>query len=209
MTDNAAINLHKGLVVPVVALLMYVYSNGSTEAWLYLALHGAYACMWLAKQRCFPDARFAHRRPLWISLVFVFLPLNAYFAAPYLLITRQPMAPPWLIGVIVAVWAGGVFLHFVGDAQKYFTLRQARGLITGGLFSRTRNPNYLGEILIYIAFGLLAQHWLPFVISAAWIGGFFMPNMAKKDASLSRYEGFAAYRSRSGRLIPRVITRGD
>lgn len=207
MTDNAAINLHKALVVPVVAALMLAYRNSSTEAWLYLALHGTYAWMWLAKQRCFPDARFAQARPLWISLVFVFLPLNAYFAAPYLLVTRRPEAPPWLVGTVVAIWGTGLFLHFVSDAQKYFTLRQARGLITDGLFARTRNPNYLGEILIYVAFALLAQHWLPFVISGAWIVGFFMPNMAKKDASLSRYPAFAAYRTRSGRLLPRLVPR--
>ena len=29
--------------------------------------------------------------------------------------------------------------------QKYFVLRAKKGLITDGLFSRSRNPNYLGE----------------------------------------------------------------
>ncbi len=205
MTDNAAINLHKILVVPVVVSFMFVHRNGSPEAWLYLALHGAYSWMWLAKQQAFPDKRFAIWRPAWISLVFVFLPLNAYFAAPYLLISRRTIAPPWLVGAVVALWGAGVFLHFVSDAQKYFTLRQTRGLIADGLFARTRNPNYLGEILIYAAFGLLAQHWLPFLIVAAWIAGFFVPNMRRKDASLSRYDGFAAYKARSGLLLPRVL----
>ena len=40
----------------------------------------------------------------------------------------------------------GVFLHYGSDAQKYFTLKYRKGLITEGFFSRCRNPNYLGEI---------------------------------------------------------------
>ena len=32
------------------------------------------------------------------------------------------------------------------DAQKYFTLRLKRGLITDGMFRFIRHPNYLGEI---------------------------------------------------------------
>ena len=39
MTDSAAINLRKILVVPVVASFMLVHGNGSLEAWLYLGLH--------------------------------------------------------------------------------------------------------------------------------------------------------------------------
>ena len=50
-----------------------------------------------------------------------------------------------------------------------------------------------------------SQHWLPFLIVAAWIAGFFVPNMRTKDASLSRYDGFAAYKARSGLLLPRVL----
>ena len=41
MTDSAAINLRKILVVPVVVSFMLVHGNGSLEAWLYLGLHGA------------------------------------------------------------------------------------------------------------------------------------------------------------------------
>ena len=58
MTDSAAINLRKILVVPVVVSFMLVHGNGSLEAWLYLGLHGAYSWMWLAKQQAFPDQRF-------------------------------------------------------------------------------------------------------------------------------------------------------
>jgi hypothetical protein len=39
----------------------------------------------------------------------------------------------------------GLFLHYVSDAQKVFVLQLRRGLIEGGLFARTRNPDYLAR----------------------------------------------------------------
>ena len=94
-------------------------------------------------------------------------------------------SPPLIVGLAVFVFTFGVFLHYVSDAQKYYTLRLRKGLIREGLFSRMRNPNYLGEILIYLAYATLSMHWLPFLILAGWVFGFFVRNMIKKDRSLS------------------------
>ena len=47
------------------------------------------------------------------------------------------------------------------DAQKYFTLRVKRGLITDGVHRYVRHPNYLGEMMIYGSFALMVWHWLP------------------------------------------------
>ena len=72
-------------------------------------------------------------------------------------------------------------------------------------FGRMRNPNYLGEILIYFSYAILSMHWLPFVILAGWVFGFFARNMAAKDRSLSRHPGFEDYRKSSGLLFPRLF----
>lgn len=199
-----AINAHKALVVPVVLALMWRYGNWSTEAFLYLAVHGSYALCWLVKSATFPDRRFDEEKPFLVGVLFVFVPLASYYAAPYLLISRRVEQPPWMLGLVLFLSISGVFLHFVSDAQKHYTLKLQPGLIEEGLFARTRNPNYLGEILIYTAFALMAAHWLPFAVLGCWIFGFFLRNMMAKDRSLSRHPGFAAYRGRSGLLIPRL-----
>jgi protein-S-isoprenylcysteine O-methyltransferase Ste14 len=98
----------------------------------------------------------------------------------------------------------GIFLHYVSDAQKYYILQLRKGLITEGLFSRTRNPNYLGEILIYSAYAMMSMHWLPYVILGGWVFGFFLRNMHSKDKSLSRYAEFKNYKSKSGLLLPKL-----
>jgi len=109
-----------------------------------------------------------------------------------------------LIAAAVALNILGVFLHYGSDAQKHYTLRYHQGLISEGFFARCRNTNYLGEILIYLSFALLAMHWLPYAVLAGFVVGVFLPNMRRKDASLSRYPEFAAYQKRSGWLLPRL-----
>ncbi len=56
---------------------------------------------------------------------------------------------------------------------------------------------------------ILVQHWLPFLILAAFIAGVFIPNMIKKDRSLGRYPEFADYKTRSGFLLPRLFVSTD
>ena len=203
MTDAFFINLHKALVIPLVLFLMWWFANYSVEMFLYLSLHGTYAILWLLKQAWYPDARFDVRRPIWIGIVFVFVPLAGYYLAPYLIASRHASLSAPVLAGIASVFTFGIFFHYVSDAQKFFTLRAGPRLITDGLFSRSRNPNYFGEILNYSAFSALSAHWAPFLIVAAWVVFFFLPSARAKDKSLSRYPDFAAYKARTWAIVPR------
>ncbi len=205
MRISTPINLHKALLIPLVLAMMWFYGNWSTEAFIYLSLHGSYCLLWLLKHALFPDRRFAEERPLWIGIFFIFVPLAGYYVAPYLLISRHVKLPPYLVGLVLFLYIMGLFLHYVSDAQKFFTLRAQPGLIVDGLFGRTRNPNYLGEILIYSSYAIMAMHWLPFLILAGWVFGFFVRNMLSKDRSLSRYPEFADYKRRTGLVFPKIF----
>jgi hypothetical protein len=50
-----AINLHKLSVGPLVLCLIFATGNFTLTAWLYLALHGLYGVMWVAKDVAFGD----------------------------------------------------------------------------------------------------------------------------------------------------------
>ncbi len=203
MQIRQVINLHKGLTAPVVLALMAAYQNGSMGAWIYLALHGTYGILWLFKDRLYPDRQWERQVDLPMA-VGVFLMLGLYWLAPFLLISTGVMPSAPLIAAAVALNILGVFLHYGSDAQKHFTLRYHQGLISEGFFARCRNTNYLGEILIYLSFALLAMHWIPYVVLAGYVSAVFLPNMRRKDESLSRYPEFAAYRERSGLVLPRL-----
>ena len=160
--------------------------------------------LWLLKERIFPDRQW--QQPIgWVGAVGGFLVLALYWLAPFLLISSGAVPPMPLVALAIALNLLGVFLHFGSDAQKHFVLKLQPGLIDDGFFARCRNTNYLGELLIYLSFALLAMHWLPYGVLAGFAFGVFLPNMRKKDASLSRYPGFAAYRERSGLLLPRLL----
>lgn len=199
------INIHKVLVIPIVLGMMWFYNNWSTEAFVYWSIHGTYSFLWLIKQSFYPDRRFEEKQPVWIGMLFIFLPLAGYYIAPYLLISRHITLPPYVIGLVLFLYILGVFLHYVSDAQKYYTLQFRKGLIQEGLFSKTRNPNYLGEILIYASYAIMSLHWLPFLILAGWVLGFFARNMLAKDKSLSRYSDFEQYKEKTGLLFPKLF----
>ena len=113
------INIHKALVITLVLGMMWFYNNWSTEAFIYLSIHGTYSLLWLIKQSLYPDKRFDQKQPLVIGVLFIFLPLAGYYIAPYLLISRHLTLPPYLIGLVLFLYTLGVFLHYVSDAQKY------------------------------------------------------------------------------------------
>jgi steroid 5-alpha reductase family enzyme len=198
------INLHKSLTFAVVLVLMAFYQNFSLAAWVYLALHGSYGIMWLIKDSLYPDRQWEEEVSVGTGIV-VFLFLACYWVAPFLLISSKVEPSASLIGIAIATNIFGVFLHYGSDAQKYFTLKYKSGLITEGFFSRSRNPNYLGEILIYLGFAMLSYHWLPLLILVTFTSVVFVPNMLKKDKSLSRYPEFAAYQQRSGLIFPKLL----
>jgi protein-S-isoprenylcysteine O-methyltransferase Ste14 len=204
MKTKYAINLHKGLTFFFVLGLMFVYQNFTVGAWVYLALHSTYGFLWLLKDQLFPDKQWEQ----FVSIpqgIFIFLVVSLYWIAPFILISSGTVPPLPLVALAISLNIFGVFLHFASDTQKYYTLKYQKGLITEGFFARCRNTNYLGEIFIYTAFAMLTQHWLPFLILGFFISTVFIPNMLKKDKSLSRYSEFDDYKNRSGLLFPKLF----
>lgn len=188
------------MVIPIVAIMMFSTGNFSTEAWIYLSLHGTYSLLWLMKAYFYPDRRFMEPVPGWAGWLLIFLPLAGYYLAPWLLMSRHVSLPPPLLALVIALFTVGVFLHYVSDAQKFYTLQYRKGLISEGVFSFSRNPNYLGEILIYLALAIMSMHWFPFLVLAGW-SVFFVRNMKKKDESLSRYPDYEEYRKKTRMIL--------
>lgn len=76
------------------------------------------------------------------------------------------------------------------DAQKYFVLQQKKGLISNGYNALSRNTNYLGEIMIYASFNVIAQvqiTWYVYAMVWLWI---FPSRMLAKEYSNSKKEGW-------------------
>ena len=192
VTINWIINAHKILVTPIVLALMWHFHNWSAAAFLYLGLHGTCSLLWLIKQAIFPDKRFSQPMPLWIAAFTPVLPLMAYMIGSYLLISEYTLLPNWVFAAGPFLVLLGVFPHYVSDAQKFCSLQVRKGIVDG-LFGRTRNPNYLGGVLIYMGFVIVSWYWRAGLVLAGWFL-YYLHNMRRKDKSLSRYPEFAAYK---------------
>lgn len=92
------------------------------------------------------------------------------------------------------------------DSQKNAVLRIRSGLIEDGFHSRTRHPNYLGEMAVYASCALMVRHWIQRVIRGSIWTFIFMTNIAAQEASRSRHPGWAASKARTGLLWPGSLT---
>ena len=204
------INFQKTGTFLFLGWLMWLYQNTTPAAWLFLAMHGTYGLVWFIKDMAFPDPNWQKSVTIGGGINAFLFVLGPYWLFGWLLIsgTAQPHYPlpefAWYCLCLSLCTLGSVIM-IAADAQKYFTLRLQRGLITDGMHRYVRHPNYLGEMMIYGSFAMMVWHWLPVVVLAwVWLG-LFTVNMVLKEASMARYPQWAAYKQRSWWLIPFVL----
>ena len=202
------INFHKVITVFLIYAMMVYFDNYSTAAWIYLALHGTYGYCWLIKDFSFRDIYF-DKRVTFGGVFATYIGLVGwYWLLPFLFISRNVQPSNELLWFCISLHTLGCVLMVAADLQKNIVLRLRKGLITDGVFTFSRNPNYLGEIMIYASYALLVGHWAGWlVVWWCWLG-VFLPRMLLKDASISRYAGWVEYKKRSGLLVPWRILNG-
>lgn len=208
------INIQKAGSLPFFGLLIWLYSGRteaatSTAAWIYLALHGGYGINWLIKDLLFPDAKWQHRSTI-LAGIFGAAGLALYWLAGWLIISGRtsmdyPLSAPVWFSLCILLCLLGCVIMTAADVQKFCTLKLRKGLITDGMFKGIRHPNYLGEMMVYGAFALLAWHWIPTLVLALFWATMFSTNMVMKEVSMSRFPEWAAYRKRSWWLIPGLL----
>ena len=108
----------------------------------------------------FPDASFEGKVSITNALVAWLAVLGPYCVAGYMVASRKSLEAqnphPERIACACLLYIFGVVTMLGTDAQKYFVLQQRKGLITNGFNARTRNSNYLGEIMLYASFNVIA-----------------------------------------------------
>jgi protein-S-isoprenylcysteine O-methyltransferase Ste14 len=208
------INMQKAGTFLFLGFLMWFYADKTPAAtapaaWIYLAMHGSYGLVWLLKDMTFPDPGWQVRVTIGSALAGMF-GLGMYWSFGWLLISgasapHYPLPDFAWFCLCISLCVLGSVIMIAADAQKYFTLRVQRGLITDGMHKYVRHPNYLGEMMIYGAFALMVGHWLPWLWLAYIWGGLFAVNMAMKEASMSRYPQWADYKNRTWWLVPYIF----
>lgn len=105
----------------------------------------------------------------------VYIPPPLFYVAVFLLaiwlqsnfpIDKHIFESRWirLLGIVILVIAAGVFLfrsllQFLRSKNTVITALPAHSLQTSGIYSFTRNPMYLGLILVYIGITCFVGNW--------------------------------------------------
>jgi steroid 5-alpha reductase family enzyme len=122
-------------------------------------------------------------------------------------------ATGWLDGVATLVYAGAIGLAFVADEQlrRFREERGNRGrYICEGLWSVSRHPNYLGEIVSWWGLWLFALaaglgYWWTVIGAVAITLMFVYASVPMMEArTLATRPGYEEYREDTAMLLPRL-----
>lgn len=128
--------------------------------------------------------------------------------------------PPfgWLSAVGIVVWALGMVIEIVADAQKSAFRKDPRNkdeFIRTGLWSRSRHPNYFGEIVIWVGVFVTAAPVLTGWQWVAVISPLFVILLLTRVSGIPLLEAraekkwgdradYVAYRDSTPVLVPRL-----
>lgn len=126
------------------------------------------------------------------------VPLGFLFAAAYFWFAR----PTWLsLGTGFAVAAVGVLIRALASGH----IRKNAALATTGPYAYTRNPLYLGSIIIAIGFIIAARNLWIGIGALAMFAFIYLPVITAEEKYLrSAFPGYGQYANEVPRFLPRL-----
>src|SRR5271168_3591924 len=126
------------------------------------------------------------------------VPLGFLFAVFYFWVAR----PTWrsmAVGAIVVV--PGLLIRALASGH----VRKNESLATSGPYAYTRNPLYLGSLLMGLGFAVAARSWWVGVALAVMFLAIYLPVIRDEEAFLRRtFSEFDEYARRVPRMFPRL-----
>jgi protein-S-isoprenylcysteine O-methyltransferase Ste14 len=126
------------------------------------------------------------------------VPMGFVFAGVYLWLARPTfVSMAWsLLLVLPGLWLRGYAAGYVKKNAE---------LTTTGPYAYTRNPLYLGSMLIAFGFAAASQSIAIVLLLAFLFALIYVPVIRSEEAFLrSKFSGFDAYAARVPRLLPRL-----
>jgi len=126
------------------------------------------------------------------------VPSGFVFAVVYWWLAH-PNRSSWLWGALLILAGLGIRACASGYLQKN------EELATAGPYAYTRNPLYLGSIVMAVGFAIAARSlWIAGILLVLFVA-IYLPVIRAEESFLSeRFPEFLEYRSRVPRLIPKL-----
>jgi protein-S-isoprenylcysteine O-methyltransferase Ste14 len=127
------------------------------------------------------------------------VPMGFVFAAFFLWFARPTLES--LLWSLLLVVPG---LALRGYASAY--IKKNAELTRTGPYAYTRNPLYLGSILIAFGFGVASRNWILVIALTALFLLIYLPTIRSEEEFLrTTFPQFDAYAARVPRLLPRIV----
>jgi protein-S-isoprenylcysteine O-methyltransferase Ste14 len=127
------------------------------------------------------------------------VPLGFLFAVVYFWLAR-PTRCSIALGAIVVI--PGLFIRALASGH----VRKNEALATSGPYAYTRNPLYLGSLLMGVGFAVAARSWWVGVALVAMFVAIYVPVIRDEEKFLRKmFPDFEEYSRRVPRMVPRLI----
>ena len=140
--------------------------------------------------------------PIWlIALVGIALLVDLPLQAPALLQHRPTGIALIVLGALLSVWGRLTFsrhsAEIIPSSQTHSTL------VAGGPFAFTRNPMYLGIVVVAIGAALTAGTWLMWLVPVVIfvLDNFVIIPFEERSMELARGDAYRAYKTRVRRWL--------
>lgn len=204
-TQLTAINVAKALTVVLLLALALIYGLESYRQVLYLGLHVSYCLWWLGEQWLFPQRRrYIFTEPVNAAgFAAIVLFVGGLYTLPgYLAFTNSQPISLAAVAVALPLYSFGSLINTSADVQKMTAKELGAGLVSDGIWRSVRHVNYLGDLMRYLSFSVVAGSLWAFGIPAL-IALLYLQRISQKEQSMAaKYSDFEAYQQHSVRLIP-------
>jgi hypothetical protein len=131
------------------------------------------------------------------------VPSGFVFAAVYLWLAKPDTQSLEFAAPLVVA---GLLLRGVASGH----LQKNEQLATSGPYAYTRNPLYLGSLIIAVGFAIAARSWWIALIMVGVFAAIYLPVIRAEELDLAqRFPDFADYARRVPRLLPKPIASGN
>lgn len=131
------------------------------------------------------------------------VPLGFAFAILYVWLAK-PTVKYLLVGLAIAI--PGILLRALASGH----VRKNEALATSGPYAYTRNPLYMGSLIIAAGFAFAAQSWWITAATLLFFLAVYIPVIRGEEKYLaSRFPEFEKYANEVPRLLPRLSSGGS
>ncbi|MGD1874021.1 MAG: DUF1295 domain-containing protein [Mastigocoleus sp.] len=207
ISQLTAINIAKVITILCLIILSVIYGFQDQRQVIYLCLHISYCSWWLLEQWLFPERaqQIFNEKVGILAFIAVLLFVGVFYALPgYFAFTNSHPISYLTIAIALPLYIFGSLINTGADVQKMVAKSMGASLVNDGIWRFVRHINYLGDLMRYTSFSVIAGSLWAFILPCIITLLYLQRISQKEEAMAAKYPDFATYKQNSSRLLPGI-----